>query len=184
MEYIKNGRKELLSQAGVTEKETEGRLFVSQLGRPLDDRGYGEIFSDAFSSIGAPKGSGAHAIRRYRTQLEVIREITRRRAAGLPIIREEVCRVVMDLLGHTSEEAGRSYDRVSERLRFEAEESGIAQRLEKAELERDSLRAVLAHLRNKLPRELLKDLPPSLAKLTDIKLGRPASSLSAMPERA
>lgn len=159
VEYISHGRTQLVKEAGASEIDTEGRLFVGIKGKPLTDRTYGEIFSMAFQAIHAPKGSGGHSIRRYRTVEEVKAEISRRRTMGLNLTRELVVRPVMDLLGHNSEEAGRAYDRVTERLRFESYEADLSRRAIKAELEADHLRARLDKVVNALQKTSVKSLP-------------------------
>lgn len=165
VEYVSNGRKQLLEQASASETDTKGRLFVGVKGKPLTDKTYGEIFSMAFQAIGAPKGSGGHSIRRYRTVEEVKSEISRRRTMGLNLTRELVIRPVMDLLGHNTEEAGRAYDRVTERLRFESFEADLSRRAIKAELEADSLRARLDILVDAIQEASTKNLPKSVKRL-------------------
>lgn len=159
VEYIENGRRHLLEQAGGDESLTQGRLFIGAKGEPLTDSTYGEIFTTAFKAIGAPKGAGGHSIRRYRTVEEVKSEISRRKVSGLPIDRDTIVRIVMELLGHNSEEAGRAYDRVTHLAAFESRESELWRRIQAAELQRDTFRAQMARLLSSLPEGVLKELP-------------------------
>lgn len=159
VEYINNGRKHLLERAGATEAETGGRLFISNRGSPLSDDTYGEIFTDAFRAIGAPKGAGGHSIRRYRTVEEVKAETSRRRLLQLPPDKDSVVAVVMELLGHNSAESGRAYDLVMQRVNFESRESELLRRLNRAEIERDRMKAQLARLLESLPTSVHAMLP-------------------------
>lgn len=177
VEYIDNGRRHLIEQAGGSESATRGRLFIGIGGKPLTNDTYGEIFSSAFQAIGAPKGSGGHSVRRYRTVEEVKAEISRRKTMGLNLTRELVIRPVMDLLGHNSEEAGRAYDRVSERLRFDSFEAELSKRAIQAELEADSLRARLNTLVAALQEVSSKSLPKAFKKLLTLELERPVKTV-------
>lgn len=175
VEYIKNGRQHLLEQAGGDESVTQGRLFIGAKGRPLTDSTYGEIFTTAFKAIGAPKGAGGHSIRRYRTVEEVKSEISRRKVNGRPIDRDTIVRIVMELLGHNSEEAGRAYDRVTHLTSFESRESELWRRIQAAELQRDALRVQVAHLLSSLPEGVLKTPPtPLLATQVALDAATPA----------
>ena len=162
VEYIKTSRQQMLEAAGVTEKVAGGRLFIGASGRPLTDETYGEIMADAFKAIGAPKGSGGHSIRRYRTVEEVRSQIASRQARELPIDRETITRAVMDLLGHTSEEAQSAYDLVQARIFHESREAELWRRCTAAEIKRDSSRAQLAMLLAHLSDEAKAAMPPKV----------------------
>lgn len=173
-EYIRDDRPELLRLAKADEGVTKGRVFVSARdGRPLTDRSFGVIMSDAFRAIGAPKGAGGHSLRRYRAVVQCKIIIARMRADGLPPDRQTVVRELMDLLGHSTEDAGRAYDRVMAGYRFSSEESEFWRRSVKAELELDSARSAVAKLLGSLPPELLGqlDLPEVLQTLSPGRQG-------------
>lgn len=158
-EYIRFNRPELLKISGGDEKRTEGRLFISsRTGAPLTDRAVGEILSDAFRAIGAPKGAGGHSLRRYRAVVQCKIVIARMRDYGLPPDRETVTREIMDLLGHTTEEAGRAYDRVMSGYKFSSKESELLRLSNKFQLELDSTRSKTAKLISQIPKEILQTL--------------------------
>lgn len=166
VEYIKFNRQQMLLASGASERDTERRLFISEKGRPLTDDSYGEIIADAFRAIGAPKGSGGHSLRRYRTAEEVKSVVAAQKARGLPTDRDTVTHRVMELLGHNSEEAQRAYDHVESRVFFESRESELWRRLQAAELKRDALRAQLMSLLSHLPGDVLAALPPDALAAT------------------
>lgn len=95
---------------------------------------------------------------------------------GLNLTRELVIRPIMDLLGHNSEEAGRAYDRVSERLRFESFEAELSKRAIQAELEADSLRARLNTLVAALQEVSSRSLPDAVKKHLTLELERPVKT--------
>lgn len=159
VEYIKTSRQQIIDAAGVGEKFARGRLFIGEDGHPLKDATYGEIMADAFKAIGAPKGSGGHSLRRYRTVEEVRSQIASRQVRGLPIDRETITRAVMDLLGHTTEEAQTAYDHVQARIFHESREAELWRRCTAAEVKRDSTRAQLSMLLAHLPREAMAAMP-------------------------
>ena len=158
IEYINNGRQTLMDRAGSNEEKSCGHLFIGLHGKPLTDGHYGDIFSDAFKAIGAPKGAGAHSIRRYRTVEEVKSEITRRKNSKLPISRELVALSVKDLLGHASEESGRAYDHVVASIKFDSIDDDFQHRLLASELERDVMKKNIITIIDKLPPSTLECL--------------------------
>lgn len=159
VEYIKTSRQQIIDTAGVGEQFARGRLLISEQGHPLEDATYGEIMADAFKAIGAPKGSGGHSLRRYRTVEEVRSQIASRQVRGLPIDRETITRAVMDLLGHSTEEAQSAYDHVQARIFHESREAELWRRCAAAEVKRDSVQAKLAMLLAHLPKEAMAAVP-------------------------
>lgn len=162
-EFIRDDRPALLQATGATEAHTQGRIFFSShrgahSGKPLTDRAFGEILSDGFRAIGAPKGAGGHSLRRYRAVLQCKLVIARIRAENRPMTRDEVVREVMDLLGHTAEESGRAYDKAMVGYKFWSTDSEFLRRALKAELELDRIRAAVARLLNSVAPEILQSV--------------------------
>lgn len=178
-EYIRDTRPELLRMAKANERTTQGRVFISARdGKPLTDKSFGDIMSDAFKAIGAPKGAGGHSVRRYRAVVQCKIVIARMQADGLPPDRETVVRELMDLLGHSTEDAGRAYDKVMAGYRFQSKESEFWRRSVKAELALDSMRAAIAKFLDSLPADALSevDIPAALEALRTRK-EMPASAV-------
>lgn len=117
-EFINGPRQACLKEIGATESTTEGRLFFSvKTGKPLTDGSVTEIFADAFKAVKAPKGSGAHSLRRFVGQETADEEVAFRRANKLSLDREDVERAIQEKLGHSSVLSQRVYRRALSKLR-------------------------------------------------------------------
>lgn len=117
-EFIAGSRAQCLQALGVSEATTEGRLFIStRTGEPLTDHAVSEIFADAFKAVGAPTGSGAHALRRFVGQETADEEVAFRRANNLSLDREDVERAIQEKLGHSSVLSQRVYRRALSKLK-------------------------------------------------------------------
>ena len=161
--YIGGSRKELLKSLGVTEDIAHERVFVSvRTGAPLTDRSCTEIFSTAFKAVGAPKGAGAHALRRYKSQLTAEEEIRFRLENKLSVAKEDVEKVVMETLGHGSREAQRAYHRAVGRRKKTSPEVVLRARVDASALEKDRLRGELRLVQDRV-HELENSLKAAVA---------------------
>ena len=151
--YISGSRKLLLASLNVSEKVAKQRIFVSvRTGAPLLDRTCSQIFADGFRSLGAPKGAGVHAIRRYKAESTADEEIRFRHANKLPVTKEDVEKVVQETLGQGTAEAQRAYHRAIGRRRKTSPEVALRTKLEASMLEKDVLRAQVQSLRAEVER--------------------------------
>lgn len=101
--HIKSDRANLLARKNLKEDTAKHHLFVSSTeGTPLAEMTITEIFSKAFTAIGAPKGSGIHSFRRSFTSNEMRHQIDTRKRKNLSTAPEDVMLPVQRKLGHKS----------------------------------------------------------------------------------
>jgi integrase len=145
------GRRATLSRLDIDEATAKGRLFVSmRTGAPLSTATWSTIFGEAFKAVGAPKGAGAHAVRRGagdRRANEVHAYLTE---AKLPVTMETVSAEVAEFLGQTSLSSQQYYRRAIRRLRRNTVVDRLARENEQLQLAQDKMRAVIAMLVEKV----------------------------------
>lgn len=101
--HIKSDRANFLASKKLKEKTAKHHLFISSTtGKPLAEMTITEIFSKAFTAIGAPKGSGIHSFRRSFTSNEMRLQIDTRKRNNLSTAPEDVMLPVQRKLGHKS----------------------------------------------------------------------------------
>lgn len=110
--YIREVRRTVLEDLGVTEKVAKHHIFLNpKSGAPLLSNSVVHIFSKAFKSLNAPKGSGVHSLRRKRAQDVGDTEIEARRQRGLPVSAHEIAFVIARTLGQSTLTAQAAYVR-------------------------------------------------------------------------
>jgi hypothetical protein len=126
-------------------------LFLSETtGSPLTDRHVTTTFSTAFRAIGAPKGSGEHALRRKRAEDVASDEIAHRKSQGILVVPEDIGAVVQEELGHGSRAAHRAYLRATGRHRGDSAQVLLRHQLMRTQLQNDLLRNRVGELERKL----------------------------------
>lgn len=115
--HIKRERAHFLTSKKLNEKTAHNYLFLSSTtGKPLADSSITEIFSRAFTAIGAPKGSGIHSFRRSFTSNEIRLQIDSRKRKNLSTAPEDVMLPVQRALGHKSPLSQQVYADASQSL--------------------------------------------------------------------
>lgn len=115
--HIKIDRANFLASKSLKENTAKHHLFVSSTtGKPLAVSTITEIFSRAFTSIGAPQGSGIHSFRRSFTTNEIRFQIDSRKRKNLSTAPEDVMLPVQRALGHKSPLSQQSYADASQSL--------------------------------------------------------------------
>lgn len=143
--YIKNDRANLLSSKKLNEDTAKHHLFVSSTtGKPLAANSITEIFSRAFTAIGAPQGAGVHSFRRSFTTNEIRFQIDSRKRKNLSTSPEDVMLPVQRALGHKSPLSQQAYADASQSLtrdtvERELRDENLQLRAELAEKEREML---------------------------------------------
>lgn len=141
------GRHAILNARGVGEEVAKDALFLSTTtGKPLLKQSWVRVFAAGFKAAGAPKGAGAHAIRRKRGDEEFRDEIEYRQAMGLPVTFEAVAPAVQEKLGHSNVASQRSYRRSMLRLRRQSRQEELTTELEKMQIVVSDLRAQISTL--------------------------------------
>lgn len=145
------GRAALMRKFKHSEVDVAYRLFLSTRdGKPLATGSWVDIFSDAFTEVGAPKGSGGHSIRRGAADRRSEETIASLQEAGLPVTPEAVVIEVMEFLGHASSAAQAAYRRVTRRRRKKTFADVMAAEIEQRKLQGDELRAALLKERSRV----------------------------------
>ncbi|MDP3210958.1 AAA family ATPase [Methylotenera sp.] len=143
--YIKNDRANLLASKKLNEDTAKHHLFVSSTtGKPLAANSITEIFSRAFTAIGAPQGAGVHSFRRSFTTNEIRFQIDSRKRKNLSTSPEDVMLPVQRALGHKSPLSQQTYADASQSLtrdtvERELRDENLQLRAELAEKEREML---------------------------------------------
>ena len=143
--YIKNDRANLLASKKLNEDTAKHHLFVSSTtGKPLAANSITEIFSRAFTAIGAPQGAGVHSFRRSFTTNEIRFQIDSRKRKNLSTAPEDVMLPVQRALGHKSPLSQQTYADASQSLtrdtvERELRDENLQLRAELAEKEREML---------------------------------------------
>lgn len=156
--YIKSDRANLLASKKLKEDKAKHHLFVSSTtGEPLAGNTITEIFSRAFTAIGAPQGSGIHSFRRSFTTNEMRFQIDSRKRKNLSTAPEDVMLPVQRALGHKSPLSQQSYADASQSLtrdtvERELRDENLYLRAELAEKERE-ISILVANLIRKGPQE-------------------------------
>lgn len=115
--HIKSDRAKFLASKKLKEDTAKHHLFVSSTtGNPLAEMTITEIFSKAFTAIGAPKGSGIHSFRRSFTSNEIRLQIDSRKRKNLSTAPEDVMLPVQRALGHKSPLSQQVYADASQSL--------------------------------------------------------------------
>lgn len=141
--YIKSDRANFLVSKKLNEDTAKRQLFVSSTtGKPLAENTITEIFSRAFTAIGAPKGSGIHSFRRSFTNNEIRFQIDSRKRKNLSTAPEDVMLPVQRALGHKSFLSQQVYADASQSLtrdtvERELHDKNLQLRAELAEKERE-----------------------------------------------
>jgi hypothetical protein len=145
--YINNdvdGRKSVLSAFSIGENIAKHRVFLSvRSGKPLSTATWVRIISSGFRDVGAPKGAGAHAVRRGGSADAVMNEVAYRQAEKLEVSEDAVAGVMQQRLGHSRRESQRSYRRVERTLRRKS-------RIGQLEIELLNTRQTISDLREEL----------------------------------
>lgn len=101
LNFVEQTLKPLYRTRGWSVSRGRDRLFVSErTGRPLADTSLTTIFSSAFKDVGFGKGSAIHLVRHYFTNMEIVRETTRRMELGLDTSVASICASVSLKLNH------------------------------------------------------------------------------------
>jgi site-specific recombinase XerD len=143
--YINSDRVNFLASKKLNEDTAEHHLFVSAItGKPLAVNSITEIFSRAFTAIGAPQGAGVHSFRRSFTTNEIRFQIDSRKRKNLSTAPEDVMLPVQRALGHKSPLSQQSYADASQSLtrdtvERELRDENLQLRAELAEKEREML---------------------------------------------
>lgn len=143
--HIKSDRANLLACKKLNEDTAKHHLFVSSTtGKPLAVNSITEIFSRAFTAIGAPQGAGVHSFRRSFTTNEIRFQIDSRKRKNLSTAPEDVMLPVQRALGHKSPLSQQSYADASQSLtrntvERELRDENLQLRAELAEKEREML---------------------------------------------
>lgn len=141
--YIRSDRANLLACKKLKEDTSKHHLFISSTtGKPLAINTITEIFSRAFTAIGAPQGSGIHSFRRSFTTNEIRFQIDSRKRNNLSTAPEDVMLPVQRALGHRSPLSQQSYADASQSLtrdtvERELRDESLQLRAELAEKERE-----------------------------------------------
>lgn len=110
--YIREGRRRILEDLHVTEKIARHYVFLNpKSGTQLQANSVSHIFGKVFKALNAPKGSGAHSLRRKRAQDVGDTEIEARRQRGLPVSAHEIAFVIARTLGQSTLTAQAAYVR-------------------------------------------------------------------------
>lgn len=147
--YI-DSRNAIMKKNGWSEKTGKGRIFLNlKTGKPLGHKTITQIFSKAFTEIGAPKGrdAGIHSFRRKFTQEATSKEIHERRSRGLSTAVEDVLFAIARKLGQESIYSQEPYQKaISDDIResptskLENRIKELEQHLAKKEIENSRLR--------------------------------------------
>ena len=143
--HIKSDRANLLASKKLNEDTAKHHLFVSSTtGKPLAANSITEIFSRAFTAIGAPLGAGGHSFRRSFTTNEIRFQIDSRKRKNLSTAPEDVMLPVQRALGHKSPLSQQTYADASQSLtrdtvERELRDENLQLRAELAEKEREML---------------------------------------------
>lgn len=141
--YIKTDRANFLASKKLNEATGRHHLFISATtGGPLADSTITEIFSRAFTAIGAPKGSGIHSFRRSFASNEMRLQIDSRKRKNLSTAPEDVMFPVQKALGQKSPLSQQVYADASQSLtrdtvERELRDENLQLRAELAEKERE-----------------------------------------------
>jgi len=150
--YI-DSRNSIMDKNGWSKKMAKGRIFLNlQTGKPLGHKTITQIFSKAFTEIGAPKGrdAGIHSFRRKFTQEATSKEIHERRSRGLSTAVEDVLFAIARKLGQESIHSQEPYQKaISDDIRqsptskLEDQIKELEQHLAKKEIENSRLRNMI-----------------------------------------
>ena len=127
----------------LNEDTAKHHLFISlSTGKPLSESTITEIFSRAFTAIGAPKGSGIHSFRRSFASNETRFQIDTRKRKKLSTAPEDVMLPVQKALGQKSPISQQVYADASQSLtrdtvERELRDENLQLRAELAEKERE-----------------------------------------------
>lgn len=140
-QYIIGGRRQLMEKNGWTEAHCERALFIDTItGKRLARKSITEIFSRAFTAIGAPKGAGIHALRRKCTDDTTDLEVEARKREGRTIDPVNVAIVLKRKLGHSSLQSQEAYARAMVRTTYKSFERRQQDRIRELEAEITRLR--------------------------------------------
>lgn len=146
-QYIIGGRQVLMEKKGWTEEQCGGALFIDTVsGKRLARKSITEIFSRAFTAIGAPKGAGIHAMRRKCTDDTTDVEVEARKREGRTLDPLNIAIILKRKLGHASLEAQEAYARAMVRATYKSFERRQQDRIRDLEAEITRLRAEIVSL--------------------------------------
>jgi integrase len=169
------GRKAIVEKVGANcQVETDNVFPSTDRGKALPSKEWSSIFGKIFKKIDAPKGTGAHALRRGAGQRHAERLIESLFESGLPVTAETVTTELMQFLGHSTREAQAAYLMGLRRRYGRSQIDQLASSLESKKLENDELKAELARV--KAENEALAEANALLRKgrLTKVKQATPA----------
>jgi site-specific recombinase XerC len=172
LHFVDNYLKPLASKRRWKVDPEQGKLFLSELGRPLTDRTITEIIGAALQAAGAPRWAAAHSLRRKFAREEIKDETRYRLKEGLDTTAASIATSVSLRLGQHSSES--LYPYVSQSLTAGRLDSEPDYREHIASLEDEvrSLRKKLSESRN--------SPPEPTSDTSDVGVGRvPASGSSA-----
>lgn len=141
-QYIIGGRRLLMEKNGWTEDHCDRALFIDTVsGKRLARKSITEIFSRAFTAIGAPKGAGIHSLRRKCTDDTTDLEVEARKREGRTLDPVNIAIVLKRKLGHSSLQAQEAYARAMVRTTYKSFERRQQDRIRELEAEVTRLRA-------------------------------------------
>lgn len=154
-------RNEIMKRNGWTEKTAKRRIFLNlNTGLPIGIKTITQIFSLAFTAIGAPKkrNAGIHSFRRKFTQEATAKELHERKSRGLSTAVEDVLFAIARKLGQEKIYSQEPYQRaISDDIRqsptskLEQQLKELEKRFAEQELENARLRKLIDVGDNNLP---------------------------------
>lgn len=108
--FIRENRDVLLRDRGKDEDDAQDHLFIAYTTcRPLGEHRISRIIGNAFTALGAPKGSGPHSIRRKCGKEKATEFVQIRRREGRSTNPEDIVEDLKPVLGHSSSAAQAAY---------------------------------------------------------------------------
>lgn len=154
-------RNEIMKRNGWPEKAAKRRIFLNlNTGRPIGKKTITQIFSTAFTAIGAPKkrNAGIHSFRRKFTQEATAKELHERKSKGLSTAVEDVLFAIARKLGQEKIYSQEPYQRAvsddikqSPTSKLEQQLKELEKRFAEQELENARLRKMIDVGDSKLP---------------------------------
>ncbi len=108
--FVRNNRNVFLRDRGKGEDDAQDYLFIAYTTcRPLGEHRISRIIGNAFTALGAPKGSGPHSIRRKCGKEKATEFVQIRKREGISTNPEDIVEDLKPVLGHSTSAAQEAY---------------------------------------------------------------------------